>query len=272
MIRVPAGPYRLGSTQAEREQAYEDFKATSGRDSARRNHWFDKELEARQATLDAYAIDRWPVTQGAYREYLRSEGLEGPHITEAQWRAQGFIQDYQREVQRFNWTGQEYPKGREDHPVVLVTAAEAAAYCHWRGRLVGETRVLPSAEQFEKAARGPSGAAYPWGESYDPELLNSADHGPRDTVPVGSYPRGASAAHVEGMAGNVFQWTSTGWPLAAGGSPKAKTGANAGRVTVKGSAWDDHGGVGRAASAHGRPAGVRHAIVGFRCASDLRQR
>jgi formylglycine-generating enzyme required for sulfatase activity len=55
-------------------------------------------------------------------------------------------------------------------------------------------------------------------------------------------------------AGNVFQWTSTPWEH----EPNA--------MTVKGSAWDDYAGVGRAASAHGRPRSARHAIVGLRCA------
>ena len=41
-----------------------------------------------------------------------------------------------------------------------------------------------------------------------------------------------------------------------------------GKVTVKGSAWEDYAGVGRGASRHGRAANVRHVIVGFRCAAD----
>ena len=39
-------------------------------------------------------------------------------------------------------------------------------------------------------------------------------------------------------------------------------------MTVKGSAWDDFAGVGRGASGHGRPASLRHVLVGFRCAAD----
>ena len=81
-----------------------------------------------------------------------------------------------------------------------------------------------------------------------------ADDGWALTAPVGSYPAGASPYGVLDLAGNVFEWTST--PFGAG------------EMTVKGSAWEDFGGVGRGASRHGRKIGARHVIVGFRCAGQ----
>lgn len=257
MLRIPAGPYRSGSTAEERNRAYDDYQATAGGDSARRNNWFQFEPEAHDSELPAYKFDRHPVTQAAYAEFVAATGTPAPTISESDWKAQRFIQDYATEVQRFNWNSGRLPQGREQHPVVLVPWKRAQAYCVWRGKLVGAARRLPSADEFEKAARGPQGAIYPWGGSYQRDKLNSADGGLRDTCPVSSYPAGRSARGADDVAGNVFQWTSTPWPRGSG------------RMTVKGSAWDDHGGLGRAAAAHGRPAGVRHAIVGFRCAADL---
>ena len=102
-------------------------------------------------------------------------------------------------------------------------------------------------------ANGAEGLAYPWGNLYDPEKLNSAVKGPHDTTPVGQFSTGASPYGLLDAAGNVFQWTSTRF--------------KADRMTVKGSAWDDFAGVGRGASRHGRPATARHVIVGFRCAA-----
>ena len=248
MIPVPGGSYVAGSTPAEREQAYADAARTTGDDRAWRGRWFDREEARHTATLPAFLLDRTPVTQAAYAEYVRAEGLAGPAIDEAAWRRQGFRQDYAREVARFNWRGASPPPGRDDHPVVLVTHAEARAYCAWRGRR------LPSAAELEKAMRGPRGSLYPWGDAYDPTRLNGADGGPNDTVSVEAHPAGAGPHGHLGLAGNVFQWTSTPWPFRAGD------------VTVKGSAWDDHAGVGRGAQRHGRPARARHVLVGFRCA------
>ena len=112
----------------------------------------------------------------------------------------------------------------------------------------------------EKAARGAGGLIYPWGNGWDPTALNSAVAGPGDTVPVGSHRPGGDWAVLD-LAGNVFQWTSTPWPIDAGAAAPARA--------VKGSAWDDHAGVGRGASIHGRPRQARHVIVGFRCAGPV---
>ncbi len=254
MITILKGPFRLGSTKAERDQAYEDYLATSGRDTARELGWFEREPEATTVSLPAYRIDLHPVTQRAFAEFVVSTNARPPHISAADWRRQGFVQNYEQEVARFNWTGASPPNGRERHPVVLVPWAAAAAYCKWRGRLVGATRRLPSASEFEKAARGPGQSIYPWGNTFDATRLNSAVKGPRDTTEIESFTNGNSALGASDVAGNVFQWTSTPWPHGKG------------RMTVKGSAWDDQGGLGRAAAAHGRRTTISHAIVGFRCA------
>ena len=255
MLEVAAGPYRSGSSEAERMRAYDDYLATAGTDAAKRNQWFQFEAEAHHKSLPAYKFDLRPVTQAAYSEFIAATGAAPPMISESDWKAQGFIQDYASEVRRYHWSGGRPPIGRELHPVVLVPWQQAQAYCRWRGKLVGEARRLPSADEFEKAARGPQGGIYPWGDRYEIDKLNSADGGLRDTSPVGSYPEGRSARGADDVAGNVFQWTQTPWPRGSG------------RMTVKGSAWDDHGGLGRAAAAHGRAAHIRHAIVGFRCAA-----
>ncbi len=257
MLTVPGGSYRLGSTQAERERAYNDYLETHGDDSARRNSWFEREVEAHRANEVGFRLDKTPVTQAAYAEFVRAGGAPAPTMNATRWRKQGFSQPFESEVARYNWHADAPPKGRERHPVVLVEWRHAAAYCAWRGTLVASERWLPSATQFEKAARGPNDDIYPWGDSFDPTRLNNGYSAPRDTMPVQSFPNGRSPIGAFDMAGNVFQWTRTAWP----------SGRN--RMTVKGSAWDDFGGLGRAAAAHGRPASAAHVIVGFRCAGPL---
>lgn len=248
MIVVPAGQYIAGSTPEERSTAYDDFLATSGHDGAREHAWFDKEVDRHVTKGPSFKIDLMPVTQAAYSEFVAAGKAPAPTIDEPTWKAQGFQQDYATEVARFNWHDNRPPSGREDHPVVLVTYDEAAAYCAWRHRR------LPTADEYEKAARGDNGFSYPWGNAFESGKLNSKVAGPGDTVPVGTFTEGASPYGVLDLAGNVFQWTSTP------GEP--------GKMIVKGSAWDDYAGVGRGASLHGRKTTIRHVIVGFRCASD----
>jgi formylglycine-generating enzyme required for sulfatase activity len=196
-----------------------------------------------------------PVTQVQYAEFVTAGQAPPPAIDEATWKAQGFLQNYETQVVRYIWRDGRPPSGREEHPVVLVTWDEARRYCEWRGKQRGEVRRLPTSAEYEKAARGEAGFVYPWGNVFEPDKLNSAAQGPGDTTASGAYPAGASPYGVLDLAGNVFQWTATK--------------LDSDKMVVKGSAWEDHAGVGRGASFHGRRLGVRHVIVGFRCAADV---
>ncbi len=254
MLAIPAGQFISGSTPEERAQAYDDYAATAHNEIAREHHWFDGEEDRHVTQSVAFHIDLMPVTQSQYAEFVAAGGAPPPSIDEAAWKRQGYSQDFATQVARFNWKDGAPPAGRADHPVVLVTWDEAKRYCAWRGEQVGAPRRLPSAEEYEKAARGTDGLAYPWGNTFDPDMLDSAVKGPGDTVDVGNYIKGASPYGMLDAAGNVFEWTLT---------PFKK-----GQMTVKGSSWEDFAGLGRAASRHGRPPGIRHAIIGFRCAAD----
>ncbi len=261
MVTIPAGRSVYGSTPEERATSYDDFLASSGRDVARKNRWFEQEEERHVAEAPAFRIDLMPVTNAAYAEFVDAGGAPAPTMDEATWKQQGFDQDWATEVARFVWAGGRPPHDREDHPVVLVRWTEASAYCAWRGHVVGAARRLPTAAELEKAARGEMGAIYPWGPTFDATKLDSRAGGTDDTAPAGSLGAGASPYGVLDLAGNVYQWTSTPWP-------PGTDAAHATRMTVKGSAWDDWGGLGRGAARHGRTITIRHAIVGFRCAAD----
>jgi formylglycine-generating enzyme required for sulfatase activity len=253
MVVVPAGHFVSGSTPEERAVAYDDYETTSGKDTARLEKWFDRESDRHGGELPAFRIDLMPVTQAQFAELVTSEHVAPPSIDEAGAQAQGFGLDLATRVSRFAWKDGRPPSGREDHPVVLVSWDDAERYCAWRGGLRGEKRRLPTAAEFEKAARGEDGLAYPWGNAFEPDKLNSAIGGPRDTTPVGSYAAGASTYGVLDMAGNVLQWTAT----PAGDE-----------MIVKGSAWDSVGGMGRGAAQDKRPRSAREVLLGFRCAAD----
>ena len=256
MIAIPAGNFVSGSTPEERATAYDDYEATTGRDTAREEKWFDREAERHGGELPAFRIDLMPVTQAQFAELVSAEHLAPPSVDESAAQAQGGELDVASRVSRFAWQDGRPPSGREDHPVVLVTWADAERYCAWRGALRGEKRRLPTAAEFEKAARGGDGLSYPWGNAFEADKLNSAIGGPRDTTPAGSYAAGASSYGVLDMAGNVLHWTAT----PAGGDD----------MVVKGSAWNAGGGMGRGASVDKRPRRARDVLVGFRCAADAR--
>lgn len=195
-----------------------------------------------------------PLTNAEYALFVAT-GHRAPLVTEAEWQAYGLLHPYTT-VGRFLWHHGHPPPGRLQHPVVLVSHADAMAYCTWRGQYAGRPLRLPSEAEWEKAARGTDGRYFPWGNIFDARRLNSADGGPYDTVPVGQYPQGQSPHGVLDMAGQVFEWTATPAQFAPP------------RFIVKGWAWDDLPGVTRAAARHARPAALKHILIGFRCATS----
>ncbi len=94
--------------------------------------------------------------------------------------------------------------GYHDHPATQVTWLGACAFAAWRNAR------LPSATEWQAAARGPEGRIYPWGNEFDPSRCNVDSEG---TTPVDYY--GAAGASYHGcrdMVGNVFEWTSSDAP------------------------------------------------------------
>jgi formylglycine-generating enzyme required for sulfatase activity len=247
-VFVPAGPFWMGSDDRERSLA----RSLSSPETVAAN-WFSAELPRRRIELDAFCIDRRLVTQRQYAEFVSRTGYRTPRISHAEYLRQGFLaHDYDSDVVPYLWRGQRPPAGTEDHPVVLVSAPDAEAYCRWRD----SAGHLPSEAEWEKAVRGVDARIFPWGETWEPGRLTSAARGPRRTTPVSRYPEGASPYGLLDAVGNVFQWTSSQF--------------SDGRRVLKGCAWDDDGGLCRPAFRHGRPAESRHILIGFRCREPQR--
>ncbi len=106
-----------------------------------------------------------------------------------------------------------------DYPVVGITIDAAAAYCDWLGARLEKIVRLPTADEWEKAARGVDGRTYPWGYGFLPEVdLALCMDNPKGKqeyplwAPPGSFRRDVSVYNVFDMAGNVRELTSTPWP------------------------------------------------------------
>ncbi|MEJ2121080.1 MAG: SUMF1/EgtB/PvdO family nonheme iron enzyme [Alphaproteobacteria bacterium] len=250
VIEIPAGPFIRGSDAAEREAAYRLDEKAYGHSATRDQHWYDDEGKRRTVTLPAFSITRTLITNRHYRAFVRATGHRAPDVDRATWKGYRLIHPWRR-TRKFAWVNGKPPKGRLEHPVVMVSYDDARAYADWLGMVTKWRWRLPTEAEWEKAARGPDGRRFPWGDKFDASKLNSHDAGPFDTVPVGRYPAGASPYGLLDPAGQVFEWTATA--------------SRPGRFIVKGGSWDDKGcGICRPAARHSRPRAIKHILVGFR--------
>ena len=140
---------------------------------------------AQEVDLPAFEIDQFEVSNQDFAVFVQATGYK----TYA-------------ESERSSSTWLKYAEGKDNHPVVKVTWNDAVAYCEWAGKR------LPSEAEWEKAAKGTEGYAYPWGNEFDVQKTNGKDRAIRSTTAVGSFPDGASPYGAMDMAGNVWEWTA----------------------------------------------------------------
>ncbi len=263
-VFIPGGEFILGSDRQERDFGYRiSAEAIANRSSGisqaeqklRQVGWFDRETERQTATLPSFCISRNLVTNQEYQEFIEATNHRTPDITEAEYQEQGFLVHSYSKVKDFLWTKGTYPPNTPQHPVVLVSYDDALAYAQWKATQTQATYRLPTAEEWEKAARGTSGSYFPWGNDWRDEGTNAAGSGLNYTSAIASFPLSKSVYGVEDMAGNVFEYTST--------LKQQET-----RIVMKGCSWDDLPGFCRAAYHHTRPVDSRHILFGFRLVKE----
>jgi len=149
-----------------------------------------------------------------------------------------------------------------DYPVVGVTWDMANNYCQW---IQAE---LPTEAQWEKAARGPSGNDYPWGNDRPGcDLLNQKGclgH----TSGVNDYPAGRSPYGVLDMAGNVFEWVRDFYSPSAYDSMPLQNPAGPAAGTervIRGSSFESEASQALSALRHYAPPSYHSRDLGFRC-------
>jgi len=256
-VTIPAGSFLRGSDRAEREAAYRLDERAYGHSTTRQRKWYEDERQRRETTK-SYSITRTVITNRDYAVFIQETGHRFPDVDAKTWKTYGLIHPYPR-TRRHAWVSGQYPKGRGDHPVVLLSHSDVLAYASWLSRKTGATWRLPTENEWEKAVRGTDGRRFTWGNKFDPSRLNSHDKGPFDTQAVGRYPTGAGPFGMLDGAGQVFEWTASR--------------AGKGCYIVKGGSWDDKGcGICRPAVRHGRPAYLKHILIGFRLVREKRSR
>ncbi len=133
----------------------------------------------KRVLVGSFYIDKTEVTNRAFLDFCQARGHTPPAGTE---RLPG------------------------DYPVVNVTIEDARSFCGWAAKR------LPTAEEWEKAARGPSGQLYPWGSSFDNSLANiPQDDGAAKTAklaPATAYESGKSPYGAINMLGNAWEWVN----------------------------------------------------------------
>jgi len=219
LVALPGGSFRMGSTQ-----------------------FYPEEAPVHSATVAAFAVERHPVTNAQFAEFVADTG----YVTVAEqtpdpalypgaapqdlvpgslvFRATSGPVDLRDWRQWWDWVpgaNWRHPFGpdsgiedRLDHPVVQVAYPDAAAYAHWAGRR------LPTEAEWEYAARGGATTTYAWSDdvALGGQLMantwqgrfpyrNDGALGWVGTSPVGTFP--ANGFGLVDMIGNVWEWTTT---------------------------------------------------------------
>jgi formylglycine-generating enzyme required for sulfatase activity len=184
MIRIPDGPYTFQNTPT---------------------------------TLDyPYYIDKYETTFGQYLKFLRAVAREG---SDEKWRRDDQPASKPQDHEPKDWENIfkciKYHQPYNgvvltlDDPVFNVDWYDAEAYAKWAGKR------LPDEHEWEKAARGPNGFLFPWGNTFQP-FGNNMVPGPGQSLrdlPLHVYlvvdqmPQDVSPYGVCGMGGNVSEWT-----------------------------------------------------------------
>ncbi len=218
-----------------------------------------------QVFLDHYAIDRYPVTNQAYREFLAFMEAENDH------RLCHPEEPRNKDHRPAGWD--KLDAQDDNKPVVGIDWYDAYAYAAWAGKR------LPTEAEWEKAGFWDPSAkrkrVYPWGNEFASIHCNTAGTQPGGPTPVGQFDTGASSYGLFDVLGNVWEWcadwyvtrpTKDSWIRNPEGSR-----FGAARV-VRGGSWTDI----QEEMAYGCRSrafpGNKSDALGFRCAQSLKER
>jgi formylglycine-generating enzyme required for sulfatase activity len=232
MVLIPAGWFLRGSTRQQTEKVYRESTKKYG---GVKKEWLDSEIPQRSVYLDAFYLDKYPVTNSRFRRFGTPETDFGS---------------------KFNGDRQ---------PVVGVTWYQARDYCRSLGKR------LPTEAEWEKAARGVAGRTYPWGRVWNPnKFIWSENSGGKTHAVDRDYKTHQSPFGAVDMVGNVWEWMADWYGKdhywnAPSRNPKGP--ASGDERVVRGGSWLHFDpAIFRAPYRYKYPPDFRLSLVGFRCA------
>ncbi|HWJ35347.1 MAG TPA: SUMF1/EgtB/PvdO family nonheme iron enzyme [Steroidobacteraceae bacterium] len=261
MTVLPTGRFKQGSARAESASFEKPL------------HWV--------AIVRPFAMSVNAVTVDEFGEFVAATGrdMQGCDTYDGEWKLgpknswkdPGFVQ-----------TG--------THPVTCVSWNDAMAYAGWLSTKTGHPYRLPSASEWEYAARAGAEAVQPWNPDgsgacananvadgsaahrYPGWLVFACDDGYVYTAPVGSFR--TNSLGLNDMLGNVFQWTEDCWHADYAGAPidaSARTDGNCSEHELRGGSWFTTPAYVRANYRNRFAADYRTSTVGIRLVRDIEQ-
>lgn len=253
-VRVPSGTFSQGSRSSDPDREAD-------------------ELERRVTIGRAFYAQTTPVTRGQYAAFVAATGYrtEAERGDSGGW---GWTGTELAQRKEFTWRNPGFPQ-TDEHPVVLVTYADALAFAEWASAKSGRSVRLPTEAEYEYATRAGTSTAWYSGE----DALSAASIGwyrsnaGDGTRPVGQ--RQPNALALYDLSGNVYEWCRDAYaPYEAADvkDPEATT-PEAGqplRRVLRGGSWLKDAKKARSAARYRNTPGSRNADNGFRVVVDLR--
>ena len=213
-------------------------------------------------TLPAFYMALHPVTNEQYARFLNETKPAAADL-------ENWVEFDSYSFVRKAGNGFDAYGGKNDHPVVKVSWFGAEAYCQWAGLR------LPTELEWEKAARGTDGRAYPWGNDWEDgkHCRWDKNKGSETTAGVWQYAAGFSPFGLYQAAGNVWEWCNDWYGSDAYKSYKTgnlKPPSSGSSRVLRGGSWrNDFTSYFRAADRGLTYPVSRYDTGGFRCARAL---
>jgi ergothioneine biosynthesis protein EgtB len=177
---------------------------------------WDNEKPAHKVFLQDFQIDRAPVSNGDYLEFIKAGGYQDfrwwhsagwTQVNQDNWQAPLYWEQHDGEWMVRDFAGLHPAADKLNEPVSHVSFLEASAFAKWAGKR------LPTEAEWEKAATLSSDnslRAFPWGDtSADEGRGNLFENGLWSPAPIGAFPKGQSADGCHQMIGDVWEWTTS---------------------------------------------------------------